>query len=125
MDVTPQIPAGRQIIQAYGAGGFRIAGTRHDGSVLVFPERTLPWATNAFAGVTIDALVAVSEAEPKIELLLIGTGPRMMPIPAALRTHFRALGIMVDAMDTGAACRTYNVLMAEERRIAAALIALA
>jgi uncharacterized protein len=124
MDVTPQIAAGRQIIQAYGAGGFRIAGTRHDGSVLVFPERTLPWAANAFADATAEGLAAVAVAEPKIELLLIGTGPRMMPIPAALRAHFRALGIMLDAMDTGAACRTYNVLMAEERRVAAALIAL-
>ena len=48
----------------------------------------------------------------------------MLPVPAALRAHFRGLGVMVDAMDTGAACRTYNVLMAEERRVAAALIAL-
>ncbi len=124
MDVTPQVPAGRQIIQAYGAGGFRVAGTRHDGSVLVFPERTLPWAVDSFASATAEGLAAVVAAEPKIELLLVGTGSRMMPIPAALRTHFRSLGIMVDAMDTGAACRTYNVLMAEERRIAAALIAL-
>lgn len=124
MDVTPHIPAGRQVIQAYGAGGFRIDGVRHEGSVLVFPERTLPWAAVSFDTVAIDGLSAITAGEPKVELLLIGTGLRMLPIPPALRAHFRALGIMLDAMDTGAACRTYNVLMAEERRIAAALIAL-
>lgn len=125
MDVTPLIPAGRQIIQAYGAGGFRIAGTRHDGSVLVFPDRTLLWTADSFEAATVDGLTPITAAEPRVELLLIGTGMRMKPIPSAMRAHFRALGIMLDAMDTGAACRTFNVLMAEERRIAAALIALA
>ena len=124
MDITPSIPAGRQIIQSYGSGGFRISAARHDGSALVFPDRTLLWPVVSFDAVTIDSLAEVSAARPKVELLLIGTGAAMLPIPMAVRTHFRGLGIMLDAMDTGAACRTYNVLMAEERRVAAALIAL-
>jgi len=124
MDITPQVPAGRQTIQSYGSGGFRISAVRHAGSVLVFPERTLAWPVTAHAAVTAESLAAIAEALPKVELLLLGTGAVMTVAPAALRAHFRALGIMLDAMDTGAACRTYNVLMAEERRVAAALIAL-
>ncbi len=123
MDVTPQVPAGRQLIQGYGSGGFRIANQRHEGSVLVFPERTLAWLAATIEAVTAETLAAIATAEPKPEILLIGTGARMHPVPAALRTHFRAIGVMVDTMDTGAACRTYNVLMAEDRRVAAALIA--
>jgi uncharacterized protein len=124
MDITPQVPAGRQIIQSYGSGGFRVSSTRHDGSILVFPDRTLVWSVAAFAAATIESLVEIAASRPKVELLLLGTGAAMLPVPAALRAHFRGLGVMVDAMDTGAACRTYNVLMAEERRVAAALIAL-
>jgi len=124
MDVTPQIPAGRQLIQGYGPGGFRIANLRHDGSVLVFPNRSSAWPIASFAAVTAESLAEVAAAVPKVEILLLGTGAVMVPVVAAMRAHFRALGIMLDSMDTGAACRTFNVLMAEERRVAAALIAL-
>jgi uncharacterized protein len=125
MDVTPQVPLGRQIIQGYGSGGFRIASTRHEGSLIVFPERTIAWPVTAFDAATAESLGEIAAADPKIEILLIGTGAKMQLVPALLRAHFRALGIMVDAMDTGAACRTYNVLMSEDRRVAAALIAIA
>ena len=124
MDVTPQLPAGRQLIQGYGPGGFRIANTRHDGPVLVFPERTIVWPVAGFDQITAESLAEIAAAEPRVELLLLGTGPVMRLLAAPLRAHFRGLGIMLDAMDTGAACRTYNVLMAEERRVAAALFAL-
>lgn len=124
MDITPSVPADRQLIQSYGGGGFRISGARHRGSVLVFPARTLAWAVDAADAASAASLAAVSEEEPKVELLLIGTGPRMLPIPAELRAHFRGMRVVVEGMDTGAACRTYNVLLAEERRIAAALIAI-
>ncbi|MGH6796969.1 MAG: MTH938/NDUFAF3 family protein, partial [Roseiarcus sp.] len=59
-----------------------------------------------------------------VEILLLGCGPRMAPVPPALRQGLRVAGIVVDAMDTGAACRTYNVLLSEDRRVAAALLAL-
>lgn len=124
MDVTPHVPLGRQLIQGYGSGGFRIANTRHEGSVLVFPDRTVVWPVATFDAATAESLGDVTVTQPKIEILLIGTGPRMQIVPPALRTHFRGLGIMVEAMDTGAACRTYNVLMSEDRRVAAALIAI-
>ena len=124
MDVTPQVPVGRQVIQGYGPGGFRIANQRHDGSVLVFPEKTLAWPIVDFAALAVEGLAEIAAAQPKVELLLLGTGTVMKLASPVLRAHFRALGIMLETMDTGAACRTYNVLMAEERHVAAALIAL-
>jgi len=123
MDVTPIIPAGRQVIERYGPSGFRITGVAHAGSVLVFPDRTSPWSVATIAEVTAETLRPVIE-HGGVEILLLGCGPRMMPVPPALRQELRAAGIIVDPMDTGAACRTYNVLMAEERRVAAALVRL-
>ena len=123
-DITPAIPAGRQLIDAYGDGGFRIGGVAHKGSILVFAERVVPWPVAASDDATPDTLAAIAAAEPPVELLLLGTGGAARPAPAALRLWLREIGAALEVMDTGAACRTYNVLMAEDRRIAAALIAL-
>lgn len=124
MEISPVVPADRQRIDGYGRGNFRISGARHDCSVLVFPGRTVAWAVASFAEVTLESLAPVLAAQPKVEVLLVGCGERHAPLPAALREGLRTAGIAVEAMDTGAACRTYNVLMAEDRRVAAALIAL-
>lgn len=120
-DLIPAAPSGKQLIQSYGGGGFRVSGVRYRGSLLVFPETTLPWAV---AGDIVPAsLVPVMEAVPAVELLLIGTGTAIVPVSADLRGELRARGIAVEVMDTGAACRTYNVLMVESRRVAAAVVA--
>ncbi len=122
MDVTPIIPSGRQVIESYGSSGFRVTGVAYRSSILVFPDETVSWAVTDMADVTFDALRPVVE-RGGVEILLLGCGARMAPPPIALRQALRAAGIVVDAMDTGAACRTYNVLLAEERRVAAALLA--
>jgi uncharacterized protein len=124
MEITPEIPPGRQVIDSYGPGRFRISDATHAGSVLVFPERTLAWPVTAMAGLSLDSLSPVLTADPAVEILLIGCGPRLVPVPGDLRSALRARGIGCDAMDTGAACRTFNILLAESRRVAAALIAL-
>ena len=124
MDVTPVVPGGRQLIQGYDAGGFRIAGIRHVGSVLVLPEQTLAWPVRAPERVTADSLAPIRAAAPPVEILVLGCGARFAKIPAELRAALKAEGIIVEAMDTGAACRTFNLLLAEDRRVAAALIAL-
>lgn len=124
MDVTPLIPAGRRIIQGYGDGGFRIGGERFEGSVLLFPTRVTPWPAAEAGQLTPGHFAALAGCEePRVEILLLGTGAEMPPLPVALRGYFKSLGIAFEAMDTGAACRTYNVLLAEERRVAAALLA--
>ena len=124
MEITPEIPQGRQVVESYGPGRFRISGVSHGGSVLVFPERTVAWPVGTVADLSLEAFADVLAADPAVEILLIGCGPRLMPLPGALRNALRAQGIGCDVMDTGAACRTFNVLLAEARRVAAALIAL-
>ena len=125
MDLTPLIPGGRQIIESYGEGRFRISGQVYTGSQLVFPERVLPWAAATAAEASLENLAAVIKASSAgtVNLLLLGQGARMQPVSVALRQSLRQAGVVVDPMDTGAACRTYNVLMAEGRLVAAALIA--
>ena len=75
------------------------------------------------AGVTLASLSPLLSSEPRLEILLVGTGKRLVPLHPMLKAQLRERGIGADPMDTGAACRTYNVLMAEGRRVAAALIA--
>ncbi|HUL04755.1 MAG TPA: Mth938-like domain-containing protein [Candidatus Acidoferrum sp.] len=127
MDVTPLIPAGRQIVESYGGGRFRVSGQVFEGAILVLTDRTTAWAAPDIAGATIESLAAVADAARAgaVDLLLVGCGARMAPLPPGLRQAFRELGVVMEPMDTGAACRTYNVLMAEGRRVAAALIAIA
>ena len=117
------IAAGRQVVQAYGDGGFRIAGTAYAGSILVFSERTEPWPVVDSAGITFETLRPVVEEGERPDLLLIGCGATFGPPPKSLREALREAGIALEWMDTGAACRTFNLLLAEDRRIAAALIA--
>lgn len=123
MELTPQSPGstspgGRQLIERYGAAGFRVSGVIFTGPVLVFPERTILWEN---AAPTIEGLAPVV-AEGGIELMILGLGRRGAPVAPSLRAALKVRGIGVEAMSTGAACRTYNVLLAEERRVAAALL---
>jgi uncharacterized protein len=119
-DVTPLIPAGRQVVDSYGRNGFHVSGVAYEGAILVTAEVTVAWPVNAFDDMTVDSLSFLFDRG--IELLLLGCGARMAPVSAELRAALKARGIVVDSMDTGAACRTYNVLLAEERRVAAALL---
>jgi uncharacterized protein len=112
------------VIQAYGAGGFRIDGEAYRGSILILPDRVEAWPVSDMAAVTAQSLAPVLAVTRDVDVLLLGCGARMALVPPALRQELRAAGIVIDAMDTGAACRTFNVLRAEERRVAAALIAI-
>jgi len=118
MDLTPIAPAGRQLIERYGAEGFRVSGVVYAGPVLVFPDRTMIWENPV---ISIEGLAPVV-AHGGVELVLIGLGTRGAPVAPALRAALRAHGIGIEAMATGAACRTYGVLLAEDRQVAAALL---
>jgi len=124
VELAPLQPSqDRQILQAYGKGGFRVSDTQWTGGIIVFPTRTVNWNVETPADLTLGAFAPVGEAsDPPIELLLIGMGPRMTLLPSKLQAGLRAMGFGIDIMDTGAACRTYNVLIGEERRVAAALL---
>jgi uncharacterized protein len=118
MELTLIAQPGRQVIERYGPTGFRVSGAIFTGSVLVFPDRTTEWIG---AAIEFESLAPVIE-HGGIDLLLLGLGRRMLPVAPALRVALRGRGVALEAMDTGAACRTYNVLLAEDRRVAAALL---
>lgn len=122
MDLLPRIPADRQVINAYGDGGFRISGRHWTEPVLVFPGQTMAWDIAGIGDLSVPSLEPAFAMEPAVELLLIGCGPNMVFIDKGLRAEIRARGLVIEALDTGAACRTYNLLMGEGRRVAAALI---
>jgi len=122
MDVTPLIPADRMVIDSYGPGQFRVSGTLFQGPVLVFPGHAVAWSVGSFGDLTAEDFRPIGASGEAVELLLMGSGARMGLLPSRLRRELRDAGIVVDVMDTGAACRTYNVLLAEGRRVAAALL---
>ena len=100
-----------------------MSGVRYEGNIIILPDQTLEWPLVAIEDLSLEALQPVLEAEPSIEILLIGCGKSMAFIDEGLRNQLRAQGIIIDSMDSGAAVRTYNVLLLEKRRVAAALIA--
>jgi uncharacterized protein len=118
MELTPQSPTGRQLIERYSAAGFRVSGVIFSGPVLVFPDHTILWEA---AAPTLEGLAPIITAGG-IEVILLGLGRRGAPVAPALRAALKAQGIGIEAMDTGAACRTFNVLLAEDRLVAAALL---
>ncbi|MCK5933143.1 Uncharacterized conserved protein, contains Mth938-like domain [Fulvimarina manganoxydans] len=114
---------GRAPIEAYGNGGFRFADMSHRGSILCLPSGIYGWsatADNPFSGDRFDLIL--KEAED-YRFLLFGTGPNIQFLPPALKERLKRLSISCDPMSTGAAVRTYNVMLAEQRPVAAALIA--
>jgi uncharacterized protein len=123
MELTPLVPTGRQIIERYGQGGFRITGVIYRGAVLVFSDVTLAWSAGGASDVSWESLAPVIE-HGGVRILLLGMGRLIRPMPPALRNTLHAAGIVLEPMDTGAACRTYNVLVGEDRPVAAALLPL-
>lgn len=111
------------MVQAYGDGRFRISGEAVSGSVVVWSDGWTAWSIADVTALSANDLVPVRALAGSVDLLLIGCGPRFGPEPPGLRAAVKALGMALEWMDTGAACRTYNVLIGEGRRVAAALIA--
>jgi uncharacterized protein len=117
---------GAHSIDAYGAGGFSFAGMSHRGSILVLPSGIYAWDVSEASQIDTASLAAVfDEPEGAVEHLLVGTGASFVPLAPALRKALRARGIVGEPMATGAAARTYNILLGEKRHVAAALIAAA
>ncbi|MEZ5872122.1 MAG: Mth938-like domain-containing protein [Nitratireductor sp.] len=123
MEMRPAHFPGRAPVDAYGDGGFRFAEMSHKGSMLFLPSGIYAWNVSAEKVLEVDAYDAVFREADAIEVLLIGTGADLRPIPARLREVFRENRISADSMSTGAAVRTFNVLLAEGRAVAAAFLA--
>lgn len=123
MDITPLINKEHQLIQAYGPGRFTISGTVFEHAVFVRPEATEAWPAPQTVAAIGAADFAASLTQGRMpDVILFGTGGTSARLDPAVRRSLRDQGIGVDAMDTGAACRTYNVLMAEGRDVCAFLL---
>jgi uncharacterized protein len=109
---------GRIPVDSYGAGGFRVAGAVHAGPLGLVPAGVVEWTGLA-------DLTPFLERAASFDVLLVGVGADMGPLPEGFseaRRALEAVGAGVEIMATPSACRTYNVLLGEGRRVAAALI---
>jgi uncharacterized protein len=119
----PHLP--RQVpIDAHGAGGFRFAGMSHRGSVLCLPQGIWAWPVVSPADISSEVLSGVFAAAAELDFFIIGSGPLAWRPPDELRRRFREAHVSLDAMTTGPAVRTYNVMLMEGRRVGAGLIAI-
>jgi uncharacterized protein len=114
---------GRHAIAGFGQGGFRFAGMSHQGSILALPSGIHRWEPPQPFQHEESHYAHVFDEADDIDVLLIGAGPIPLPISEALRWRFRERGISADVMTTASAASTYNVLLDEGRRVAAALAA--
>ena len=113
---------GRAPIDTYGNGGFRFAEMSHKGSILCLPSGIYGWAAASTSDFTVESFQRVM-GESGLELLLVGCGKDLAPLPSKVKDSLAAKGIRADTMSTGAAARTFNVLLAEGRAVGAALLA--
>lgn len=125
MSGPPQEPhfPGKAAIEGYGSGGFRFAGMSHRGSILLLPTGVWAWSPRSASEIDEASLARVFEARSEIDLLFVGTGADPVLVPEALRWRLKDAGIRFEVLPTAGAASTYNVLFAEGRRVAAALIA--
>jgi len=122
--LEPHLP--RQVlIDAHGDGGFRFGGMSHRGSLLCLPDGIWAWPVADAAAVTEERLAAVFARADALDFFILGTGSEPWTVPEPLRARFRESHLSFDAMTTGAAVRTYNVMLMESRRVGAGLIAAA
>jgi uncharacterized protein len=112
-------------VEAYGGGGFRVSGERMAGSILILDDVVQAWTASDLKALTPEHFAAVLAAPPEaVEFVLLGTGAKVAPAPRPVREALQAAGVGLEVMSTPEACRLYNVLAAEGRRIVAALIAM-
>jgi uncharacterized protein len=114
---------GRAAIEGYGSGGFRFAGMSHRGSIMLLPSGIWAWEPRNVTEIDVASLARPLAEAAEIDLMFIGTGRDPWRLPDDLQQRLHDAGIHFDTMPTAAAASTYNVLLSEGRRVAAALIA--
>lgn len=124
-DPSSDRPATPQVIQGYGNGGFTVSGAHYDGAVIVLRTRTALWSPpDDLSRLTVADFAAVTDSSANVDIVLLGCGKRAILLNGETRAALKASGITVECMETGAACRTFNLLQMEGRRVAAMLVAL-
>ena len=120
MKLHASAPGTYKLITAYGAGYIAVNGQRHEASLIVMPDQVLAWDVATFEGLAPESFAFVKTEKP--EIVLLGTGPKQRFPHPSLTAVLREARVGLEVMDLQAACRTYNILVAEERRVAAALL---
>ncbi len=116
--------AGQRLIEAYGDNGFRLSDGRFEGSILILPTGAQLFKADEPSDIKADLFDPIFAQQNSIEIVLLGTGAKQQFPSGELRKLFIEKNIALEVMDTGAACRTFNVLVSEDRRVAAALISI-
>jgi uncharacterized protein len=119
---APHLPRSAPI-EAYGKGGFAFADMSHRGSLLCLPHGIWAWPVTRLTEIDEYSLDRVFRAANSIDTLIVGTGTEVWVPPRGLREALRTVRVVLDPMQTGPAIRTYNIMLGERRRVAAALIA--
>ena len=121
MKLHPSDAIGKNAITGYGEGYVMINQARHERTVVVLPDRLVTdWAASTFDALTADHLAALLPLDA--EIILLGTGPRLQFPQAEILAPLIRARVRYEVMDIQAACRTYNILVSEERKVAAALL---
>lgn len=124
MDITPLVPKHLQVIEKYGDKKFTITKQEYEGSVFVFAENVISWQVTKSEEISLATLEPLLQYADDLEVVLIGGGDHHYRLPNELLTTFKEKNILIETMNTGAACRTFNVLLSEGRKVAAALVAI-
>ncbi len=124
MEMREEKRAGRNLISGYGEGGFRIGGQVHKGDILITPTKIYPWQVKSVKSIKKQSLKSIYESSFQPEFLLFGLGKEVVDGVILARKLEKSLGTPCEVMSTGAAVRTYNVLVLEGRQIAGALMAI-
>lgn len=122
MDITPHIRESRVIIDGYGDGGFRVNGERRDGALIVLEDKAVALDVRSIEDLSPETLQPLFDAADTLDVVIFGMGEKMAFIPPAVLRALQDHNLGSDPMDTGAACRCFNVLVTEDRRAAAVLL---
>jgi len=126
LDVTPLVDSSTKIIKSYSDDGFVINNEKISDNIIIYYDKLLNWSftdnDDIYTSLVSAVLVVNNQSSDKIELLILGTGKTILHIPEAVKNQFRENNISLEIVDSGAACRTYNSLIAEGRKVAAAIL---
>ncbi len=120
MEINLYRPQELLAVDSYNAEGFVVSGQRFDSAIMLHGTGCQPWDANT--SLQMASFAAAADVLAACDVVLLGTGLRAAFLPPSQRAALKALGLLVEVMDTGAACRTYNVLLGDGRKVGALLL---